>query len=186
MNASDGALVEEFRKGDLSAFDQLVKHYDKRVFSYIYRMIGDYHESEDVFQDVMAKLYFSMETFRGRSSFSTWLFSIARNQCLDKLRKRKMRSFISYFVPEFLLNFTSRSGKSPDAVVLDNDARRAVLEAVDTLPETQKEVVILKYGCGFTFGEISSITGIPESTARSRMLYALTKLRGHLKAAEGW
>lgn len=182
MKTTDTELVEDFQRGDVSAFDELVERYGKKVFSYVYRMLGDYHESEDAFQDVFTRIYATIKSFRGRASFSTWLFTVARNTCLDKLRSRKVGRFIDRFLPGESPSIP-HPGKQPDELVLEKDTRKMVLEAVGVLPRDQKEVVILKYGVGFTFREISEITGVSESTAKSRMVYALDKMRYHLKAA---
>ncbi len=183
MKTTDTELVEDFQRGDVSAFDELVERYGKKVFSYVYRMLGDYHESEDAFQDVFTRIYATIKSFRGRASFSTWLFTVARNTCLDKLRRRKVGRFIDRFRVGGGTSEPVCGRKQPDQLVLEKDTRKTVLEAVGFLPPDQKEVVILKYGVGFTFREISEITGVSESTAKSRMVYALDKMRYHLKAA---
>src|SRR5215210_8864827 len=112
---SDLALVERALDNDLAAFEQLVARYQNKIMAYVARMLNDHEEAEDVTQEVFIKAYRSLDSFRGASSFSTWLYRIATNLCIDRARKRKRSPQEAYSLDEPLDREEERGGRDvPD------------------------------------------------------------------------
>jgi RNA polymerase sigma-70 factor (ECF subfamily) len=125
--------------------------------------------------------------FKHESRFSTWIFSITRNLCIDELRKAKHRNHPSLDSPNSDGPSLGEKLKAPGPTLdgeqgaSNNELRDGILRAIDGLPEDQKEVFLLRQMGGVPFAEIARITGIPENTVKSRMRYALERLQKELR-----
>jgi RNA polymerase sigma-70 factor, ECF subfamily len=187
----DMELIDRYVRGDIDGLDQLVRRHGKAVYSFIYRFLGTDPYVDDVYQDVWMRVVKSLAKFGGRSRFTTWLFQITRNICIDHLRKRKRRG------NPLSIDEPSPSGgggeegpyrnyiKSKDDPVDEIVERRELLqhleEAVAQLPDDQREVFLLREKTAMTFEEISAMSGVPRNTVKSRMRYALENIRRFLK-----
>jgi RNA polymerase sigma-70 factor, ECF subfamily len=186
----DLELIDHYLRGDLDGLDQLVRRHGRAVYSFIFRFLGTDPYADDVYQDVWMRVVKSLAKFGGRSRFTTWLFQITRNICIDHLRKRKRRGN-----PLSLDEPSSRGGgeegpyknyiTSKDTPVDEMVARRELVqyleEAVAQLPDDQREVFLLREKTALTFEEISAMSGVPRNTVKSRMRYALENIRRFLK-----
>jgi RNA polymerase sigma-70 factor (ECF subfamily) len=147
------------------------------VRRYLFTMCGDWHEASDLAQEAMLKAWRSRERFDGRADVRTWAFAIARNNYLDHHRKRSRRPKEEAIVAD---RVSDRPGPAEDAS--KNEWLDAVGAAVSKLPQAQRDVVALRAGQALTFRQIAEVLGIPVTTAKSRMQYALGKLADELEA----
>ena len=164
----DRKIIERVLKGDTEAFNLLVRQWERPIYNFIVRMIGDRDEAMDLCQDSFMKAYKELETLKDRDRFSSWLYRIAHNTCFSKLRKNHGKTFVE------LAQETS-AGRVPI------ESRLAVEKALQYLPEDQREVVVLKVFHGLKFEEIAAIQGAPVSTVKSRLYMGFEKLRSILE-----
>jgi RNA polymerase sigma-70 factor (ECF subfamily) len=186
----DALLIRDFCEGDKAAFDSLVLKHKDRLFNLCYRLLGDYEEANDSAQETFIKVYRSLKKFRLESAFSTWLYRIAVNTCKNKLKSSAFRQK-RVMVP--LENPISANRSSPSreiqddsqcpAMALENKERmRVIQEAINALPEEQREVVTLRDIEGFSYEEVAEITGFNLGTVKSRLARARLSLRKTLRS----
>ena len=185
QDASDWELAERARDGDEAAFGLLVTRYKQPALAFVYRMIGDPHEAQDVTQDVFVRLYRSLskpgfEPARNNARFSTWLFQTARNASIDVLRKRRRR-------PWERLSVWRERGHEPedpggDAVMAltANETGRRIAAAVARLPEPQRAVFVLADYEGLSYAEIAAVLHCSVKAVETRLYRARRHLRDWL------
>jgi RNA polymerase sigma-70 factor, ECF subfamily len=177
MLPTDEDLVAAVQAGDSSAFDVLVRRWDRKIQGAAYRVLGSDDEARDVSQEAFLKAYRGLPGFKGDARFSSWLYQIALNLCRDRLRRRKGREFVSLDDVAPVV----RSGPSVADVVESRDLARRVASAVEALSADQREVIVLKEYEGLTFPEIAEVLGIPVSTVKTRLYRGLVQLRALLE-----
>jgi RNA polymerase sigma-70 factor (ECF subfamily) len=163
----DRKIIERVLKGDTEAFNLLIRQWERPVYNFILRMIGDRDEAMDLCQDSFMKAYRELNTLKDRDRFSSWLYRIAHNTCYSRLRKDQGKTFVE-LEPETRASRTSI------------ETRLAVEKALLQLPEDQREVVILKVFQSLKFEEIAAIQDAPVSTVKSRLYMGFEKLRSIL------
>lgn len=173
--AADDVLVSLVQRGDQRAFRQLVQRHHDRVRNLLFAIFHDEHLVEDLAQEVFIKAYEALPSFRFESSFYTWLYRIAINKGRDELRRRKLRRFFS-------LQQLDEGARSELEMRLaerpaDIDATDLVALGLRTLPEHQREVVVMKDLQGFSYEEIAEILNIEVGTVKSRLSRARTALK---------
>ncbi len=189
---SDEALMEAYLAGDVSAFEQLLARHADRLFRFILRRTGDRQLAEDLFQEVLLRVVRRASSFQGQSKLTTWLYTIARNACIDAGRRAKHRNHARLDQPlrsddkggATLLDRVADKGPSPADGVRDRRFKEALQGALDALPEEQRDVFIMRELQGLKFREIAVVMGVPENTVKSRMRYALQGLRAQLARFE--
>jgi RNA polymerase sigma-70 factor (ECF subfamily) len=183
MGATDEELVDAFQAGDLSAFDDLVRRWERKIQAAIYRVMGTEDEARDLCQEAFLKAYRALGAFKREARFSSWLYQIALNLCRDRMRRRKGRTMVSLETLETdapLLRSTEH-GPSPLELVEASALSRAVADAVSELPDEQREVIVLKEYQDLTFLEIAEILDVPLSTVKTRLYRGLGQLRLRLE-----
>jgi len=188
-DAPDEALLRSYRGGDTEAFEVLFGRYRRPLFSFLLRSTRDRGRAEELYQDVWMRVIERCGDFRGDAKFSTWLYAIARNRCIDHQRKMAFRRHASLDAPSpgggsTLAERVPAEGPSTDARVLRGLLERRIVEALDTLPDDQREVFLLRQLQGMPFKEIAEVVGSSAPTAKSRMRYALERLRHQLSDLE--
>jgi RNA polymerase sigma-70 factor (ECF subfamily) len=190
-DASDEMLMVRYQRGEREAFAELVRRYNGPISNFSVRRLGTTSLAEDVTQEVFLRLVQKAAEFKHEARFSTWLYTIARNLCIDNLRKLKHRKHAS-------LHGASGSDELPLAErlpspSLDADTERGALSmevltdveaAVQALPDEQREVFLLREIANLPFREIAIATGVGENTVKSRMRYALDRLQQALTEFE--
>ena len=178
-----------FRSGDGRAFEALVRRHRGAVFNFILRYTGHRARAEDLLQETWLKVVRSAVEYQPKARFTTWVYTIARNLCVDSARKESYRQTDSLDAP---LNGAEGDGPVRGEVLADGGATnpergaynvrvRPLLEhALQSLPDEQREVFILREFSGVAFKEIAEVTGTSENTVKSRMRYALESLRRRL------
>lgn len=182
MMPTDEDLVDAFQNGDVSAFDELVIRWDRKIQGAIYRILGTEEEARDLCQEAFLKAYKALPGFKGEARFSSWLYQIALNLCRDRMRRRKGRTFVSFDELQGS-EHTERPSTAPSALELveKSDLARTVSSAVAALPAEQRQVIVLKEYEGFTFMEIAQILDLPLSTVKTRLYRGLVQLRERLE-----
>jgi RNA polymerase sigma factor (sigma-70 family) len=181
----DQQLVARTQAGDASAFDQLVVKYTPRLYGLVYNMTSNHEDTNDLMQDVFSKAYKAIRGFRGKSSFYTWIHSIAVNMTLNFLKKRGRRYHLSLDDidagvqndKEFLeLTATSSPVREADL----SELQKRLNEAMMKLSEEHRAVVTMFHIQGMPHAEISKILRVSEGTVRSRLFYANRQLQNYL------
>jgi len=184
-SAEDLLLVRRARHGDLSAYDELVRRYQERVYSTVYHMTSNHEDANDLAQETFIKGYQALKSFKGDSSFYTWVYRIAVNKTINFLKQRKNKSHLS------LNDIDFNAEHDPDMVMLVSDKtprRDAALgelheklnDAMQKLSPVHRLVVTLHDVQGLPHEEIASIMDCNIGTVRSRLFYARQQLQAHL------
>jgi len=177
---TDEDLMLRLQKaGDETAFAELFQRYRTRITSYLCHVLGHSSESENLAQEAFLRLIEKADLYTYPRRFSTWLFTIARNLATDFLKKKRAMTSESF---ELMADArSSPNAPPPEDVATQDEALQELRRAVDRLSEPHREVLILRAFYNMSYREIAEIAGCPESTARSRMDYALKELRRHYR-----
>ncbi len=188
--SSDEMLMVRYKRGDRNAFAELVQRYQRPLFNFSLRYLRNPEGAREVTQEAFLRIVKRSADFRHESRFSTWIFAITRNLCIDELRRAKHRNHSSLDQPNSdgeqpldKLGDTT-TALSGERGAQARELRNGIVRALDELPEEQREVFLLRQLGGVPFGEIARITGIPENTVKSRMRYALERLQRALRDFE--
>ena len=184
----DEALMEAFRDGRAEAFEILTRRHKNGLFGFLYRSVNNRARAEELLQEVFLRVIRARERYVVTAKFTTWLYTIARNLCIDESRRAKFRRHRSLDAPMAMKDGDGPTlhERLPAPQVGTDDAAQAptirdrVAQAVAALPEEQREVFIMRQVRGMSFKQIGEVVGASENTAKSRMRYALEKLRTHL------
>jgi RNA polymerase sigma-70 factor (ECF subfamily) len=182
MAATDEELVDAFQAGELSAFDDLVRRWERSILAAIYRVMGTEDDARDLCQETFLRAYRALGGFKREARFSSWLYQIALNLCRDRMRRRKGRVMLSLeALDEEGWSVPRKSGPSPLDLVEAQTLSRVVAAAIEELPEEQREVIVLKEYQDLTFLEIAEILEVPLSTVKTRLYRGLVQLRTRLE-----
>jgi RNA polymerase sigma-70 factor (ECF subfamily) len=182
MGLTDEELVDAFQAGDLSAFDHLVERWERKIRGAIYRILGSDEDARDLCQEVFLKAFRNLKGFKREARFSSWLYQIALNLCRDRMRRRKGRKMLSLDDPNADQGeLPERTAPSALEQVEALDMARVVSAAVFSLPEDQREVIVLKEYQGLTFLEIAETLDVPMSTVKTRLYRGLGQLKEKLE-----
>jgi RNA polymerase sigma-70 factor, ECF subfamily len=192
---TDEVLMMRFQGGESAAFGALVKRHKTPIYNYALRIVRSPSAAEDLTQDVFVKLVQGAADFKHESKFSTWAYAVARNICIDHLRRMSYRDHASVDQPlsnepdaPTLLDRTA--DRSPAAEVerrvIGQQLGQRIAHCVEALPMEQKEAFLLREIGNLQFKEIATITGVSENTVKSRMRYALERLQEALSEYEDY
>jgi RNA polymerase sigma-70 factor (ECF subfamily) len=181
----DAALVERAQQGEAAAFDQLVVKHSPRLYAMVYHMTSNKEDTHDLLQEIFSKAYRALPKFRGKSSFYTWVYTIATNMTFNFLKKRKRRSAWSLdHVDSGIQNDEAMidlsHGANPRQQSNVHELQKKLNEAMQALSEDHRAVVTMFDIQGMPHAEISKILKVSEGTVRSRLFYAHKQLQGHL------
>jgi RNA polymerase sigma-70 factor, ECF subfamily len=181
----DQELVTRTQAGEASAFDDLVVKYTPRLYGLVYNMTSNHEDTNDLLQDIFAKAYKAIRGFRGKSSFYTWIHSIAVNMTLNFLKKRGRRFHLSLDdIDASIQNdkeFMEATATSSPVREADlSELQRRLNEAMMKLSEDHRAVVTMFHIQGMPHAEISKILRVSEGTVRSRLFYANRQLQNYL------
>ena len=181
----EGDLVRRARRGDLTAYDELVKRYQERIYATIYHMTANHEDANDLAQESFIKAYSALKSFKGGSSFYTWLYRIAINKTINFLKQRRNKHHISLNDLDFnaehdpdLVSLISE--KTPHRDVNLSELQQKLNEALLKLSEPHRMVVVLHDVQGVSHEEIAEMVGCNIGTVRSRLFYARQQLQGYL------
>ena len=166
----DREAIEACRRGDREAFDRLVERYQRDVYRLCYRYVNNHHDASDLAQEAFLKAYRAIGRYRGDSAFSTWLYRIAVNTCLNFRATRRLPS------EELSENLPDASRGVADRLEQDELSEK-VREAVSRLPEKQRATLILKIYQDLTHEEVAAILGTTVGTVKANLFHALRNMR---------
>lgn len=189
--ATDEELMLRYQGGDRGAFRVLLARHQRALFHFALRQLRDPQTAEEVVQDALVRVVQNAGDFKHEARFTTWVYTIVRNLCIDQMRKRALRKHPS---------LDQARGSDEDAPALGEtiadaradveraassvEMRELIARAIEALPEEQREVFLLRERANLPFKEIAAVTGVPENTVKSRMRYALERLQDALREYE--
>jgi RNA polymerase sigma-70 factor (ECF subfamily) len=178
----DATLMLRYRKGDVRAFEMLYERHKGALYRYLQRLCRSQEVANDLFQEVWSKVIASRERYEVRARFTTFLFHIAHNCAIDHFRRAGRPQEKGAQDVDALADELSGPGhESPDAALSEAQLRADFKRALDELPAEQRDVFLLYEETGLGLEDIGRITGVAMETAKSRLRYALGKLRGALR-----
>ena len=179
---SDEFLIQQFRSGNNTAFDILLKRYQSKVFSYIMQLVKDHDLANDIFQEVFIKVVINLkkESYHHEGKLLSWILRISHNQVIDYFRKSSKMPFVgrSSSNPDFdIFSVLKLEDSSIEDVMINDQILKDVRLLIHELPQDQKEVVKMRFFMKMSFKEIAEKTGVSINTSLGRMRYALINLR---------
>jgi RNA polymerase sigma-70 factor, ECF subfamily len=184
---TDEVLMTRYQRGDLGAFATIVERHKTPLFNFMLRQIKAPPAAQDLVQEVFLRIIESAGSFKHEAKFTTWAYTIARNLCIDHIRKASYRRHASLdqqgggeegdgaALGEQVADLHPRASTERGAIA--NEIKAKVASAVEALPSEQREVFLLRHIANLAFQEIADITQTPENTVKSRMRYALERLQ---------
>jgi len=178
----DSVLARQILAGDQKSFETLVQRYSTPLFNFICRFLGDYDQACDISQQVFLQLYLSLPTLRTGDPLKAWLFQVARNRCLDELRRKHAIHFSeleSASDEDDLSPLASMPDTSPlpEELAEHHDLQECLQRAIEALPPKFRSVVLLRYAGQLSFSEIGQVLAMPEATAKTYFQRAKPLLR---------
>lgn len=177
--------IRQVKKGDQAAFEEIVLLFQNRIYHHCFRMIGNAHEAEDIAQEAFIRAYTNIHTFDNNRKFSTWLFRIATNLTIDRLRKRKPDYYLD---AEFkgmeglnLYSQLSTNEPDPEDEVTRLELQHRIHKEILSLSPIYRSIIILRYIDEFSLKEISEILDIPLGTVKTRIHRGREALRKKLR-----
>lgn len=181
MEINEKKLIARATSGDPAAFNSLMQQHEGRMYAVALRMCANREDAQDCLQEAMLRVYRAISGFKGESSFSTWVYRITMNTCLDELRKRKNRQTTSL---DNLLDMgwsPSDDTNVPEKHALRGESRRMLQTAIENLPEDMRSAIVLRDIEGLSYEEIAKALDINIGTIKSRISRGREKLREKLK-----
>jgi RNA polymerase sigma factor (sigma-70 family) len=176
----DAELVERARRGDVDAYEELVQRYQGLANRVGFLVTRDAAEAEDAAQEAFVKAYYALGRFRSGASFKPWLLKIVTNEARNRRRSSGRRAGLVLRAAEE--RPSGDAAPSPEGVALDAEKRSALLQALETLPETDRLVVMYRYFLELSEAEMATALGCAKGTVKSRLSRALVRLRGAMPA----
>ncbi|MCI7624691.1 MAG: sigma-70 family RNA polymerase sigma factor [Candidatus Limivicinus sp.] len=176
----EAAIVRKVLGGDANAFETLVLEYEKNVYNIALRMTGNSEDAADMTQEAFIKAYNSLQSFRGDSKFSVWLYRIVSNVCLDFLRSKNRRPTVSLSVEDddgedTQLDVADES-QSPELLLDRKLTRDSVRRGLDSLPPDYRQILLLREIQGLSYDEIAQALSLEVGTVKSRIFRARKRL----------
>jgi RNA polymerase sigma-70 factor (ECF subfamily) len=179
-----------YQKGEVRAFEVLLGRHRRPVFNFILRFVGDPAQAEDLLQECFLRVIKGADNYQRQAKFTTWLYTIARNLCVDASRRGKHRKAYSLDVPmdqnagkegATLLDVVPDKAAGTDRKAISRELSGRLHAAIGKLSDDQREVFLMREFLDMPFRDIAEVVGCPENTVKSRMRYALEKLREELE-----
>ena len=178
LDASDETLMLAYAAGDAAAFEQLYARHRGKLYRYLQRQLRDNAVADELFQDVWQRVIAARSGWKPDAGFATWLYTIAHHRLGDHWRSLKHRPSAPADADERMARVADPD--TPERVLSEFERRRQLQLALDDLPEEQREVLLLRLEQELTLEEIGDITGVGRETVKSRLRYAMDKLRARL------
>lgn len=174
-NVEDAKLVQEVLAGRIESFEAIVNQYEMTILKFIYSMIKDKEASEDITQEVFITVYNKLDTFDDRYKFSNWILRIAKNKCIDYVRK--YRKINEENIDDIKSMAITSKEISPEQTLEFKETKRSIEEYINRLEHMDRQIIMLRYLKEVTFNDISKILDISESSVKRRYY----KIRGEFK-----
>ncbi|MCH6268861.1 RNA polymerase sigma factor SigW [Neobacillus citreus] len=185
MEAIVKKRIKQVIKGDQDAFGEIVEIYKNSVFQLCFRMLGNRHEAEDAAQEAFIRAYVNIKSFNQDLKFSTWLFRIATNLCIDRMRKKKPDHYLDADVvgTEGLTMYSQIPSNTelPEKELESMELQETVQKEILKLPEKYRSAIVLKYMEDLSLNEISEILDLPVGTVKTRIHRGREALKQQLR-----
>ena len=175
----ENEIISSVLKGNVNDFEKLVTAYEKNVYNIALRMVGDPDDAADMTQETFIKAYRALSSFRGDSKFSSWLYRIASNVCLDFLRSRSRHPQVSLSTVDEDDRATFElpdMRQNPEEQLMKKLGMEAVRRGLEQLPEQQRQILVLRELGGLSYAELAHTLGLEEGTVKSRIFRARKRL----------
>lgn len=189
MNYVETRLAKLSRNGDRRAFEELVDMYKDKIYHLGYRMLGHVNEAEDIVQETFLRVYTNLERYDETQKFSTWIYRIATNLCIDRLRKRKPNYSLDAEMPDSdgadWYSLLPSNRETPEEEIVLTETQEQIRKAIDALPKKYKSVVVLRYLHDMSLQEIGEVLKMPVTTVKTRVHRGREYLRKKLEPEFG-
>ncbi len=185
MLADEAITIRRAQNGDGTALEELLLAYEKRVFSIAYRLMGSEADAADMAQEALIKIYRGVRGFKGEASFSSWVYRLTVNTCMDGLRKRKRAPISLEFASENGLPFEDSGTETPETRALSMERAEDIQKAINMLSTEHRTVVVLRDISGLSYEEISDTLKISVGTVKSRINRGRQRLKELLIGENG-
>ncbi len=175
---ADIELIDGFRRGDESCFNELVRRYQQKVYWIARRVVGTHEDADDVVQDAFVRVYEGLASFRGDANFYTWVYRITMNLALNALRKKRVKEFIPY---DDVLAEVLPSDSFADQSTHEGEYQAILEKAIGRLPAKQKAVFIMRYFDEMTYEEIAKVTKKSVGGLKANYFHALKKVSEYIR-----
>ena len=185
MKNNINLLIHNAISGDQKAYESILKRYKNGIYNMIYQMIKNREETEDIVQETFVKAFKSLESYNDTYAFSTWLYKIAFNHCIDSIRKKKLKT-LPLDKPMVLKEGETHheikdESTSPESDLLYSEKKRMILETIQALPERYRIAILLRHQEDRSYEEISHILKLPIGTVKARIFRAREMLKKKLQ-----
>jgi RNA polymerase sigma-70 factor (ECF subfamily) len=180
---TDEMLMLAYRDGDAVSFETLFRRYRGRLYRYLLHQCGNPATADELYQDVWLKVVNARRNYEPTAKFSTWLFRIAHNRLMDHFRRHRRAALESYADDDCALDLPAPESAQPERLLERKALAEMLVTQIGRLPEAQRETFLLAEEGGMTLEEIAAATGVKRETAKSRLRYAVEKLRSWLREA---
>ena len=171
LEQEEASLIRSIANGDRAAFERLYFAYQRRLFGYLFRTLGETGAAEELVNDVMFEVWKNAGHYRGESKLSTWILGIAHHRMLNHLRRQR-----PYSAHTEILQNKADPAEQPEQAAVRQQFEESMHQALDQLPPPQREVVELAFCQSCSYEEIAGIAGCPVNTVKTRMFHAKKKL----------
>jgi RNA polymerase sigma-70 factor (ECF subfamily) len=172
----DAMLMLAYARGDLAAFETLYARHRGTLYRYLLRSVRDPHRTDELFQETWSRVINARANYQPQAKFSTWLLQIAHNLMIDSLRRHKPMA-VGDEAEAALASVAVPEHDQPEQALSDFERRRNLQQAIDRLPDQQREVILLRLEQELSLEDIATVTGAGRETVKSRLRYAMNRLR---------
>lgn len=177
--------IKQVKKGDQAAFEDIVTFFQNKIYQHCYRMLGNVHEAEDIAQEAFIRAYINIDSYDEKRKFSTWLYRIATNLTIDRLRKRKPDYYLDAEIKGSkgltMYSHVQADNRLPDEEVEGLELQCCIHKEIYALPPKYRAIIILRYLEEFSLKEISEVLDIPLGTVKTRIHRGRETLRKKLR-----
>ncbi|MFS0553678.1 RNA polymerase sigma factor [Brevibacillus sp. 179-C9.3 HS] len=167
----DKEIIEQVLHGNREAYTQIILKYQVKVLSLIHKMLGFREEKQDIVQEIFIKAYYHLPEYKPQHKFSSWLYRITANHCLDEIRRRKRTPYLGK------LDFEVSDSTTPETIFLEKEQKTILQQRIKSLEKNYRVVLEMRYLQSLTYEEIGNSLGVPISTVRTRLAHGKKKLR---------
>lgn len=175
---TDLELIEAFRNGDITGFNELVRRYQEKIYWIAKRVVGSHEDADDVAQDVFIRVHGALKDFRAESGFYTWIYRIAVNMSLNALRKKRLKEFIRFDEVEEILEHPDEGS---DRRLLKKEYEEILKRAIERLPAKQKAVFVLRYYDELPYEEMAKVLNKSVGGLKANYFHALKKVQEYVR-----
>lgn len=182
MPRSDFELIEEFQRGNVEGFNELVRRYQQKVYWIARRVVSSHDDADDIVQDVFVRVYKALIKFRGDSEFYTWLYRITMNVSLNALRVKRLKTFVHY---DDFIDARFDTADRPDSELLQKEYQTILEKAIDRLPPKQRMVFVMRYYDEIPYEEMATLLGKSVGGLKANYFHALRKIQKYVRKEMG-